>query len=996
LELPKLTAMPYKFISALTRIFFLLVCCVQITYGQTRTVTGKVTDEQGNGIPGITVSVKGSGGGTQTNSSGMFTIEAAPNATLVFSGIGFTAQEISASETTANVVLSTSNTSLNEVVVVGYGTARRRDVTGSVVSVKSKDFNRGVQTSPDQLIQGKAAGVMVINNSGQPGGATTVRIRGAASIRSGNSPLFVVDGVPLSGGSGRPGFSGGGIGSTPAANPLNFMNPNDIASIEVLKDASATAIYGSRGANGVILITTKRGITGAPSMDISGGAGVSTIMKRLDVLSGDEYRAALKQYNLTGGDFGGNVDALDAILQKAITQNYNVSVGGGTENGRYRISGGYLNQQGVVRESGLKKYTANVTSNFKLLESRKLGLDFNVLTSHTTEDIAPISNDAGFTGSLIGQALQWNPTHPLRKPNDSLWIDPAVGATTINPLVMLAAWEDRANVSTVLASISPSYKITNELEYKLLYSINRSVGVRRTQVARYLNAEGIENRGAAAISNNEETNQSLTHTLSYNKQVTSGFNLNAVVGYEYLKYDSKGNGSFGLDFADVGLAYYNYLQYSTQSSRGIGSFASPTTELQSFLSRAIMNFRDRYLVTATFRADGSTKFGANNKYGYFPSFAFGWNLHNEDFLRGSTAVSNLKFRASWGRTGNQEFPSGASLNRFVVTNVGTFGQSNFGNEDLRWETSTTSNVGIDFTIIDSKFFGSIDYFNKKSTDVLYEQNIVQPAPGGKLWINLPGYIVNKGVEVSLNAALMASEDVSWNAGVNASFLNNTVKGFRPGEVYETGALHGQGISGTTSQRITNNQPLNTFYLRDFIGIDKATGQANYADGGNTLYYMGSPNPKVLLGFSTDFTFKKFMAIINMNGSFGQYVYNNTANTVLPIGNLGTRNIAKSLIGTSIKEDASNPIAASSRYLEKGDYIKMANATLIYNIGPLGKSLKNTSISLTGQNLFVITNYTGFDPEVNTDKSVGGIPSLGIEYTPYPSARTVLLSINFSL
>jgi iron complex outermembrane receptor protein len=806
-----------------------------------------------------------------------------------------------------------------------------------------------------------------------------------------------VDGVPLSGGSARPGFSGGGIGSTPAANPLNFMNPNDIASIEVLKDASATAIYGSRGANGVILITTKRGITGAPSMDVSGGLGVSTIMKRLNVLSGNEYRAALKQYGLTGGDFGGNVNALDAVLQNGITQNYNVSVGGGTENGRYRISGGYLNQEGIVRESGLKKYTANITSSFKLLESRKLGLDFNVLTSHTTEDIAPISNDAGFTGSLIGQALQWNPTHPLRKPgNDSLWIDPAVGNTTINPLVMLAAWEDRANVSTVLASISPSYKITKDLEYKMLYSINRSVGVRRTQVARFLNADQIENRGAAAISNNEETNQSLTHTLSYNKQITSGFNLNAVVGYEYLKYDSKGNGSFGQDFAPVALEYYNYLQYATQSSRGIGSFASPTTELQSLLSRAIMNFKDKYLITATFRADGSTKFGANNKYGYFPSFAFGWNVHNEDFLRGNNAVSNLKIRASWGRTGNQEFPSGASLNRFVVTAPGIFGQANFGNEDLRWETSTTSNAGIDFTIFSGKIFGSLDYFNKKSTDVLYEQNIVQPAPGGKLWINLPGYIVNKGVEISLNAAISSSEDMSWNAGVNASFLNNTVKGFRPGEVYETGALSGQGISGTTSQRITNNQPLNTFYLRDYQGIDKTTGQATFADGGNTLYYMGSPNPKVLLGFSTDFTYKKFMAIINMNGSFGQYVYNNTANTVLPIGNLGTRNIAKQLIGTSIKEDASNPIAASSRYLEKGDYIKMANATLIYNLGPLGKSLKNTSISLTGQNLFVITNYTGFDPEVNTDKSVGGIPSLGIEYTPYPSARTVLLSINFSL
>jgi TonB-dependent starch-binding outer membrane protein SusC len=965
-------------------------------YAQNVPVTGTVSDANGIPMPGVTVSVRGTNSGTQTNNQGVFNIEAPANGTLVFSSVGFESTEVSiGGRSTVNVTLAASNNALNEVVVIGYGTARRRDVTGSVVSVRAKDFNKGVQVSPDQLIQGKAAGVMVINNSGQPGGATTVRIRGTASIRSGNQPLFVLDGVPLSGGSPRPEFSGGGIGTTPRANPLNFMNPNDIGSMEVLKDASATAIYGSRGANGVILISTKKGTTGTPAVEVSAGAGVSSIMKRLEVLSADEYRAALKQYNITGGDFGGSVDALDAILQTAITQNYNVAVGGGTENGKYRLSAGYLNQEGIVRESGLKKYTANLTSTFRLLENKRLGMDFNLLTAHTTENIAPISNDAGFTGSLIGQALQWNPTHPLRR-NDSAWIDPAVGATTINPLVMLEAWDDVADVTTLLITVSPSYRFTDNLEYRLLYGLNRSTGVRRTQVNRRLNAEGFENRGAAAVSNNEQTNHSLTHTLSYNNQFTSALNLNAVVGYEYLKFNTRGNGSFGLDFPNVGLDYYNFLQYTTQSSRGISSFASPTVELQSFFARAILNYMDKYLVTGTFRADGSTKFGKNNKYGYFPSFAFGWNLHNEAFLKGNATFNSLKFRASWGRTGNQEFPSGASLNRYVVTGPGTFGQTNFGNEDLKWETSTTANVGLDYAVLNGRLFGSIDYFHKKSTDVLYEQNIVQPAPGGKLWINLPGNIVNKGAEVSINGTLLARNEMEWNMGVNASFLNNTVKGFRPGEVYETGALHGQGISGTTSQRITNDLPLNTFYLRNFTGIDKTTGQSNFTDGGNSLYYFGSPNPKVLLGFSTDFTIRKFTAILNMNGSFGQYLYNNTANTVLPIGNLGTRNIAKSLINTGVREDASNPIAASTRYLEKADYVKLANATLMYRLGSFGKSLKNTTLSLTGQNLVVFTKYTGFDPEVNTDKSVGGIPSLGIEYTPYPSARTILLSISFSL
>jgi iron complex outermembrane receptor protein len=293
------------------------------------------------------------------------------------------------------------------------------------------------------LIQGKAAGVLVINNTGQPGGATTVRIRGTSSIRSGNQPLYVVDGVPLAGGSARPGGSGGDFGSDPG-NPLAFINPNDIASMEILKDASATAIYGSRGANGVIIITTKRGKTGAPQLDASASTSVSRILRQLKVLNADEYRQALRNYDLVDssgrlkGDFGGNVNAFDAITRSAITQNYNVAMSGGTENGRYRLSVGYLDQQGIIKTSELRKLTANLTSSFRFLESKKLGLDINVLVTQTDEQIAPISSYVGFTGNLISQALQWNPTHPLIKPGtDSAWIDPAVGATTINPLVQL-------------------------------------------------------------------------------------------------------------------------------------------------------------------------------------------------------------------------------------------------------------------------------------------------------------------------------------------------------------------------------------------------------------------------------------------------------------------------------------------------------------------------------------------------------------------------------
>jgi len=979
-----------------TRLLRVLLLCplfmliVQQSWAQTKTVTGKVSDEKGNPVAGASVLAKGTNIGTSTNATGDFTLGVPTSATtLVISYVGYTSQEVDiTSSTNVSVSLKPDNSTLSDVVVVGYGTARRKDLTGSVASVKEKDFNKGVITAPDQLIQGKAAGVLVINNTGQPGGSTTIRIRGTSSIRSGNQPLFVIDGVPLSGGSARPGASGGDYGSD-GGNPLNFINPNDIASMEILKDASATAIYGSRGANGVVIITTKRGKSGVPQLDVSASSGVSNVLKKLEVLNANEYRKALQDYGLTSGDYGQSEDAWDAITRTALTQNYNVAIGGGTENGRYRLSAGYLDQQGVIESSELKKITANLTSSFRFLESKKLGLDLNVLVTQTNENIAPVSAFVGFTGNVIAQALQWNPTLKVRQSPDSITY---LGGTTINPLASLEYYKDRANVNTIIASIAPSYKITNSLEYKLLYSVNRQVGVRKGMVNRLLNLQGIQDHGAAFVGNEEETNQQITNTLSFNKEISSALNINAVAGHEWLLFDSRGNFMNGSDFTNIGLNYYDYIQYSSQSTRGISSFVSPTTELQSFFARAILNYKDRYLVTGTFRADGSTKFGENKKYGYFPSVGFAWNVSNESFMQGGV-FDNLKLRLGWGKTGNQEFPSGASLNRFSLGQQ-TISRSNFGNPDLRWETSTTSNAGIDFSIFKGRLYGSVDYFYKKTTDVLFERTLAQPAPSGKIWVNLDGAVINKGVEITLTGGLIRSSDINWNITTNMSFLNNTVTGLTG--FYETGVLRGQGFSNVYGQRVVSDQPLNVWYLGIWEGIDKTTGQSIYTGGDASAnkFYVGSPNPKFLLGLSTDFSYKNFSAIINMNGTFGQYIFNNTAATVLGIGNLGSRNIASSIIGSG--EAISDAPAPSTRFLEKGNYVKMANATLSYRIGNIGKSIRNLNISLTGQNLFIITKYSGFDPEVNTDGGLDGIPSLGIDYVPYPSARTIMLGVNFSL
>ncbi len=962
---------------------------------QERTITGKITDSKdGTPLIGATVTVKGSTRGTSTGSDGTFSLAGVPaNATrLVVTSVGFTTQEIDISnKSEIEVGLVASEAALSEVVVVGYGTARKKDLTGSVASVKEKDFNRGVMAAPDQLIQGKVAGVQVLNNSGQPGGATTVRIRGNASVRAGNQPLYVVDGVPLDNNNARSGATGA-IGNTPGANPLNFINPNDIASMDVLKDASAAAIYGSRGSNGVVLITTKRGQSGEPSITFNTSVGFSNLLKKLDVLDAGEYRAALDKYNLTQGDFGDDVDAMDAITRTAITENYNASIAGGNDRGRYRVSLGYMDQEGIMRKSRFRKYTGNISAGFKFLENKKLGLDVNLLTSHNVEDIAPISNDAGFQGSMVGQALQWNPTLALRNPDGSLFVE--AGSTTVNPLAMSEAYNDLSNLTNVLGSISPFYRFNSNFEYRMLFSVRYASGNRNQEIKDWINIQNVTDRGIAASSNNQLVTTQFTNTLNFTKDINDNFSVTALVGHEYMKFQNKGFFFSAQDFDEFGLNYYDYFQYSTSPSRNVFSFADPTSELQSYFARATINMYDKYLLTATFRADGSSKFGSDNKYGYFPSFGAAWNIANEDFMKGSNVFNTLKLRAGWGITGNQEFPAGASLTRYRFTAPGTAQRTNFGNDKLKWETSVTTNIGLDFGFANDRVYGSIDYFKKDTEDFLFEQFIAQPGPAGKYWVNLPGNIINEGVEVALNTAIIRSSDLNWNLGVVATFQQNELTNFGS-QIIETGGLHGQGISGTTIQRLINGQPLNVFYLRDYQGINKTTGQSDYGNEGQQIY-AGDPNPDFILGISTDVTWKKWSLGVNLNGAYGHQIYNNTANTVLPIGNLGTRNVAKDLVSTADLESQSNPVAASTRYLEKGDYLKLANATLNYSLGKIGKTFRNVNISLTGQNLLLFTNYSGFDPEVNTDKSIDGVPSFGIEYTPFPSARTILLGVNFTL
>jgi len=950
-------------------------------------ITGKITNDISDPLSGASVAEKGTNNIAIAKEDGSFEITVAgEKSILLISYVGYESKEISlGNQTTISIKLNPANQALSDIVVVGYGTAKKKDLTGAVASVSSKDFNKGNYATADQLIQGKMSGVQIINNNGQPGNTTTIKIRGNSAMTGTGQPLFVLDGVPLDGRS-----------LLANTNPLNFINPADIASIDVLKDASATAIYGSRAAYGVVIINTKKGQAGITRIEANVTNGVSTIARKIKVLNAQQYRQAITYYNVSPlSDKGGNADALDAITQTGIQQNYNLAVSGGNETGKYRVSLGILDQDGIVRKTGLKKYSAGLATNFKFLESKKLGLDLNVNGSQSLQDI-PYTASAPY--GLFFAALQWNPTDSLKKADGSFNIRPS--GSNANPLALTELQKENLKTSTILASISPYYKFNNWLEYRLQMSINYSSGIRRTSTNQALVPNLLT--GAASIGNSELTTQQITHTLSFNKEISPNITLSALAGYEYMKFKMKGfsmsatgrtsTGGFG----NYGLDYTNYIQYSDANGRIITSFVDPLTELQSFFGRTMVNLKEKYLLTATIRADGSSKFGKNNRYGYFPSFSAAWVVSNEKFFKPSF-VNSFKIRAGWGKTGNQEFPSGASQAKYSFLNNGVIGQVNNPNPDLKWQSDEQYNVGVDFTILHNRVSATIDYFHKTTTDLLFPSFPVQPSSPGSVvrWINLDGNIINKGVEVAINSALIDHSDFSLELGVNATFLKNTVSNFPT--AIQTGRLEGLGVTGALIEIMRNGLPANAFYTRKYLGMDKGTGRPILVDDGTTSYYVGDPNPNMLLGVSSTLRYKKLSLVVNMNGVFGNDIFNSTNLNIINVGGINAgRNIALDIYKAPVKESLFNNVTASSRYIEKGNYLRMSNLTLSYNIGDVAKAFKRANVFVTGQNLFIITKYSGFDPEVNVDRSLNGVPSLGIDYAQYPSARTILIGLNFSL
>jgi len=983
------------------------------TFSQSKTITGKILDDKGAPVIGASVTVKGSKSGSSSHPDGTFQITVPATATtLVISSVGFASQEVPiGDQTNVSVSLVPSQASLNEVVVIGYGTSRRADVTGAVSTVQAKDFN-SVVTSPEQLMTGKIAGVQVAENSGSmPGGTINVKVRGNNSITATSNPLYVVDGVPIDATSPIAPDKLAILGTVQPPNGLLFLDPSNIASITILKDASASAIYGARGENGVVLIETNKG-NGKSQVD----AGVKVItdaglMKAPDLLNASEYRSAIKEYSINT-DSGATVNPFKSIQRHNPSEIYNVGINGGGDNGKFRANFSGTNQVGQILKSGLQRYSASFSGDHSFLDKR-LKIGFNVAATNYTLQQAPIGSESGSVGNLISMALQWNPTLNLVENGLFNQNNPS---GQINPLALSRYWDDFAHTTQILGNTTVALKITKHLTYSFLYGLNYANSELDEQIQGYISGTGtnFDNKGGAEVGTAHLFSSTITHTLTWDQQITPNVKLNVLAGYEY--YESSGlqakeTWGYGFNYNTFATPYYNIPYYNAMQAMDQANLLTNTdapaeTQLQSYFGRVQLGLFDKYFITASVRDDGSNKLGSANRYGVFPAAGVRWDILKEGFMAKNTLFSSLSVRVGYGQTGgtdalpNPGYQSSVSTLSGYGNASGPATQSqNIGNPNLKWETLTSTDAGIDFGFFNDRLTGNIDAYSKKTTDPIFPGTLIEPLPGGAAavqWQNLQGYVTNKGLELYLSGRIIENRDWHWTLSVNVAYNKNLYNQANLGKspLFLTGNIAGNGVSATYVEAIANKQPVDAFYLRTWTGYDQ-NGISEVKS--NASSYVGDPNPHYILGLNTEVSYKKWDLAINSHGAFGFDIYNNTLLTVTNLQELNNgKNAAKSVVGTG--ESMADPVSASTRYLEKGNYLKLGNTTLSYGFGTVaGGKVKNFRLFVAANNLFEITKYHGFDAEVNSYASNGGnVPSLNVDYIGYPTFRTVTFGLNFSL
>lgn len=961
-----------------------------------KTINGTVID-QSTGLPleGATVSVKGTKTSVVTNKNGQFTISV-PNekANLIIGYIGYNEQVIAVGDNTSLAIqLSSSASDLNQVVVVGYGSQNKKDLTGAVKSVKAESFNRGIINAPQQLLQGKVAGVNVTSASGEPGAILGITVRGPGGVRTGSTPLFVIDGIPLDNSS-----TGGG-------DPLNFLNPQDIESMDVLKDASATAIYGARGANGVIIITTKKGKAGISTFNFGSSVAVSSLARALPVFDAAQFRTEVARLGVTVDDKLGNTDWQKEVTRTAYTQNHNLTMSGGADKFTYYASFGLQKQEGIIRQNQLDRYNGRLNATQKLWND-KLIIDAQLSYSSTV-------NNRPNIGSVIGDAISNNPTYPAFDANGN----PAIYQNINNPLLTFNLEKDITTINRMIASISPSLTIAKGLVYKFNLGVDNTTSTRDFQSL----ANAVPQRdGRLQTTNGINRNILVENYLTYNFKIND-HSFSTLAGHSFQEVYLQGR-TWSINrfpITPVEPIYNPGIGQELTLANNRPSGYALKNELQSFFGRVNYSYKNKYLATVNFRADGSSKFGTNNKYGFFPSFSLGWKISEEDFLQNGP-FSNLKLRAGWGQTGNQEIPSKITQALFTsvisgstsypLDNTNTYPAgttyARLANPDIQWEVSTQTDIGLDFGLFNNRLVGSIDYFNKISNNILLEVIPADPIqPATTYWTNIKDMqISNKGLELELEYKVKTDGKFTYSVGGNITSIKNLVTN-SPYSVIQSGSASGSGLTSATINGYINGQPIGTFFLREWTGVD-ANGVSTYRDtdkdgivSDKDRVALGTALPNLMYNFFGNFAYKGFDAVINFNGVSGNKIYDNTANANFYKNKL-SKSVNTTPEGIAVpNESINNSAPVSSRYLKDGSFFRLNNLAIGYTLNtkslPIGKYISSLRLSLTGQNLFVATKYDGYDPEVNTDRTINGISSYGIDYLSYPKAKSFIIGLNIT-
>lgn len=981
-------------------LFLLTVLVSPIAFAQTGVITGRVVDETNQPMPGVSILVEGSTLGTQTNVNGEFRLNGVSfgNVSVTAKFIGYQSlnQQIKLSSATVslNFNLQPISEGLNEVVVIGYGSVSKKDLTGSVSTVTSKDFQKGTITSPDQLIQGKVAGVTITNNGGQPGAGATIRIRGGASLNASNDPLIVVDGNPLS-----------GDGPSGNSNVLALINPNDIESFTILKDANATAIYGSRASNGVILITTKKGQSGKPVFNFSTNNSLGTIAKKTEVLSAQEVRdyvaanGTAEENALLGT---ANTNWQDQIFQNAFATDNNLSVAGAIKNMPYRISGGYINQEGILKTDKMQRGTAGINLSPKFFDNH-LKVDLNVKGS--------LSKSRFGNQGAIGAAIMYDPTQEIY--NDNLpfggyneWTVSSVdnGVTKIvpnsnaprNPLGLLNNNINEGNTKRSFGNLQLDYSFhfLPELHANVNLGYDVAKGEGNTFIPEYA-ASNFGTSGSDQDYGNKINNYFVEAYLNYIKDLKSiNSNINATAGYGV--YDNK-------------VTNYNFIQYNalgTVLSTPNYPFDIQQNRMLSVYGRLIYTLSDKYILSGTIRSDGSSKFGEDTRWGYFPSAAFTWRIKQENFLKDNTTLSDLKLRLSYGVTGNKD---GIANYSYIPIYTLTSGESQYliGNEfyqtytpiaydpELQWETTDTYNAGVDFGFLNGRITASIDAYYKKTKDLLAVVEIPVGTNFSNQLLTNVGNMENKGVEFNLNVAAIKQKDFSWDFGFNATYNKNEIT--KLSLVQESNVPQAaRGITGGTGNNIQYHAvgyaPFAFYVYKQVYDTNGKPLEGVYADLNNDgtvsssdMYLYKSPAPKVILGFNTAVNVKQWTFNTVLRANLGNYIYDNLSsdlgvkrNIINPVNIIN--NAGRDFYNTNF----TNNQYSSDYYVKNASFLKMDNLGVAYRFNEIKKgSNANLTVSANCQNIFVISNYKGIDPENFT----------GIDYTLYPRPRTFTLGLN---